>query len=203
MHDRFARACALFEQAHREDPEVVEHQGERVPAAVLYHRRVAAWIDRLEPAASEPLRLAARCQHIRRWRVPRDTFPSGPTGYKQWRARLAQLHAEQSAEILTQVGYDAGAIECVRGLLIKKGLRSAADGADVQILEDAVCLTFLEQRLDAFAAEHEEEKAVDVLRKTWAKMGERGRAAAQELLPGLSPRARGLIERALAAPEGR
>lgn len=198
MHDdagRFTRAIGRFEAAHREDPEDGSWNDEVVPRAVAYHRRVVGWVERLDADAHETVRLAAWCQHIRRWTVAREDFPDGLTGYKQWRSKLAFFHADQAAEILRDVGYDDGTITRVRDLLTKKRLRS---DPEVQLLEDAVCLAFLEGELEAFADKHADDKVVPILQKTWDKMGARGRAAALELAGRLPARARGLIERAVA-----
>jgi hypothetical protein len=38
----------------------------------LYAQRLTDWVLRLSPDATEELRLAARCQHICRWEIPRE-----------------------------------------------------------------------------------------------------------------------------------
>jgi hypothetical protein len=197
---RFAAAAARFEAAHREDPRTVTRDGREVPWSVLYHARLAHWVERLDPGASEALRLAARCQHLRRWRLPRADHPMTPEGYKRWRAALARFHAEEAGRILGEAGYDAATIDRVGALLLKKGLRK---DAEVQRFEDAICLVFLENELAEFAARHEDAKVVDILRKTWAKMSPAGHAAALELAATLPPGARRLVEEAVAAPGAR
>ena len=72
---RFQRAVSHFKAAHYEDPVTVETEGGEVPWSVHYHHRLVAWVRRLEPNASEALLLAAHCQHIRRWTIPRDRYP--------------------------------------------------------------------------------------------------------------------------------
>lgn len=193
--DRFATAEAAFAAAHAEDPRIVGGQ----PHAMRYHEHVARWVDALDPAAPEVVRLAARCQHIRRWLVPRSDFPEGRDGYKRWRSTLARRHAEDAAAILTRAGYDEDAIARVGDLLTKKHLRS---DPLVQLLEDAVCLTFIELEFAEFAAKHPEAKVVEIVRKTWDKMSERGRAHALALVETLAasphaPPQLSLITRAL------
>jgi hypothetical protein len=183
VDDRFAAAAAHFEAAHAAD--------ER---SVVYHSRLAAWVDRLAPGASEPLRLAARCQHIERWKIPRSDYPDGLSGYKRWRTALGRFHADRAEEVLRTAGYADDVVDRVRALLVKKGLRL---DPEVQLFEDAICLVFLEQELHAFAEKHDDEKLIKILQKTWKKMSPKGHAAALELAATLSARARDLVQRAV------
>ena len=48
-------------------------------------------------------------------------------------------------------------------------------------MEDCACLAFLEHELADFAEGRDDAQLEDILRKTWAKMGERGRAAAASI----------------------
>jgi hypothetical protein len=183
--ERFAEAVTRFRAAHDEDP---------ARRALRYHQCVAHWIERLDPEASEPLKLAAHCQHIRRWTLPRDRFPAGRAGYRRWRSTLARFHADEAERILADVGYDQTIIERVRTLLLKKGL---GVDAEVQTLEDAVCLTFLEIDLADFSAKHADDKLIDILQKTWRKMSPGGHAAALALTGDLPEKLRTLIQRAV------
>ena len=167
-------AIARFDALNAEDPR--RDGGE--PSEVVYARRMTAWLERLSPDAPEELRLAVRAQHLGRWRLPRDRFPDGRAGYKRWRAACARMHADLAGEILADLGYDASAIRRVQDLVSKKGL---ARDPDVQTLEDVACLVFLEHSFAEFARKHERDKLVDIVRKTWGKMSERGRAAAAAL----------------------
>lgn len=180
--ERFVRARTRFFAVHGEDPRAVDAGDGAQTASTHYHARLGQWVQRLDPTAPEVVRLAAACQHIRRWAVPRADFPDGPAGYKRWRSTLALRHADEAEEILTSVGYDPATIGRVRDLLLKKRLRA---DPEVQLLEDAVCLVFLELDFVAFAGRHGEEKTIDVLGKTWDKMSERGRTAALELVGSL------------------
>ncbi|NUP07788.1 MAG: DUF4202 domain-containing protein [Polyangiaceae bacterium] len=182
--DRFKLAADRFGLAHREDP-----KGE----AATYHETLASWVDRLDPNASEPLRLAARCQHLRRHETPRSAFPEGPVGYKRWRSEAARKHAADAATVLREVGYGDDVIGRVGDLLVKKGFRSDPEG---QLLEDAVCLTFLELELERFADKYSDDKVVDILKKTWVKMSARGHEAAVKLSRGLPLRLTSLIAKA-------
>ena len=190
---RFARAIEMIDAAHREDPTSARSEAGESPAELLYARRMAEWLARLEPDASEPLRLAVRCQHLRRWTIPRSDFPMTRPGYLQWRTTLARFHADQAAKILRGVGYDEATVARVQSLVRKE--RLAAD-AEAQTLEDAACLVFLEGEFVEFARRHDAEKVEGIVRKTWRKMSEKGRAEAMKLAAELPERERGMIGRA-------
>jgi Domain of unknown function (DUF4202) len=192
---RFQRAIERIDAANAQDPSRAVFGGRELPAELFYGQRMSAWLDRLEPSASEALRLAVRCQHLRRWVIPRSQYPMTRPGYHQWRTRLGAFHAEQAGEILRDVGYDEGFIARVQSLIRKERLKA---DPETQTLEDAACLVFLEIDYVDFARRHEEAKVVEILRKTWRKMSDKGHAAALELAGGLPEGERGLIEMALA-----
>lgn len=192
--NRFQQAIGRFDAANGEDPNVELADGMSVPAELAYARRMTAWLDRLYPDASEPLRLAARSQHIRRWHVPRNTYPMDRPGYLRWRTDLYAFHADQAATILREVGYDDATVGRVRSLLKKERLKADPES---QALEDVACLVFLADEFAAFAERHDEEKLLRILRRTWAKMSPVGHRAALAL--ELPPAARELVEKALSA----
>ncbi len=191
--ERVGRAMEAFFAAHAEDPRLVEREGREVTWSVFYHERMLAWLDRVAPEAGDSLRLAAGSQHIRRWRKPREEYPEGKLGYKQWRRDLGVFHGEEAGAILERAGFEAAAVERVKDLLAKKGL---GEDPDTQALEDVACLVFLENQLAEFAGKHAEEKVVSIIRKTWAKMSERGRAEALVLAKELPAGLRELVLRA-------
>ncbi len=190
---RFEEAVARFDAANAEDPHREVFEGREHPKEMLYASRMTAWLEKLAPEASEALRLATRCQHIRRWTVPRDRYPLDLAGYKRWRTTLARFHAETAGQILREVGYDDATIERVRSLVQKERLKL---DPEAQRLEDVICLVFLESYFATFARQHDEAKLVDILRKTWKKMSERGRKAALGLT--LDPELRAIVEKAVA-----
>lgn len=188
--ERFDHALARFDAANAEDPNrEIAGDCER-PKELLYAERLTAMLARYVPDASEPLRLAARCQHIQRWKIPRADYPMTRVGYHQWRNRLRDFHAELAATILREAGYDDTTIAHVRALIRKEALKT---DPDAQALEDVVDLVFLESYLAAFVAAHsdyDEAKFVDILAKTAKKMSARGREAALTLIdlpPTLAP----------------
>ena len=196
MSDRLDRAFAAVDSANAEDPTTVVVDGEPVPAELLYGRRMSAWLDRLVPDATEPLRIAVRAQHIQRWKIPRSAYPEGRAGYKRWRSELARVHAELAGKIAAEAGYDDVSCERVRDLVQKRRLHS---DLEAQTLEDVACLVFLEHYFADFQGRHERAKVVEIVRKTWGKMSERGRGAALGLALGDAERS--LVEEALAADE--
>ena len=192
--ERFAAAIALFDEANSHDPNRTTVDGVQHPNELLYARRMSEWLDRLEPNASEPLRLAARSQHIGRWSIPRNTYPMDRPGYHKWRTELGKFHAQAAGILLQQVGYDAATIARVSSLLRKEHLK---DDPEMQTLEDVICLVFLESYFSDFARKHDEEQLIRIIQRTWRKMSERGHKAALEL--PLSDADRKLIETAIAA----
>ena len=150
--ERFNAAIARFDAANTEDPTTEVLQGVVYPKELLYAQRMTAWLDKLAPDASEALRLAVRCQHICRWTIPRHTYAMNRTGYLRWRTTLAKFHADTAAAILRDVGYDDVTIQRVQTLLRKEGLKR---DAEVQCLEDVICLVFLENYCAAFATRHD------------------------------------------------
>jgi len=188
----FDAAIAAFDRANAEDPNSEMVDGNPQPAALAYSRRMTEWLDRIAPSASAELRLAARSQHIRRWMIPRDTYPMTRSGYHKWRTDLGRFHAEQAGEILRQVGYDPETVVRVQSLVRKERLKT---DPQTQTLEDVICLVFLESYFADFAAKHDDEKVIGILRKTWGKMSDRGHAEALKL--PLTDAARDLVARAL------
>ena len=191
---RLREALARFDRANADDPNRELVDGAEQPRELVYARRMTATLERFAPDAPEAVRLAVRCQHIRRWTVPRDTYPAGRDGYRRWRTDLARFHAETAGTILREVGYGEDTIERVGALLRKERLKA---DPEVQLLEDVACLVFLQHYLPAFAARHDDAKLVDILGKTWRKMSARGRTAGLAL--DLEPRVRALVSRAVAA----
>ncbi len=191
----FDIACAAMQAAHQEDPRTLAFGGTVGPRAVTYHSRMVHWLAVVAPTASEALQLAARAQHIRRWALPRDDFPQGRAGYKRWRSELAGLHAQDAAAILAEAGYPPEVGVRVGQLLRKRRLKR---DPEVQALEDAACLTFLELDLSAFMAKHDDAKVIAIVQKTWAKMSDGGHATALKLLSSLEVSAQALLRRALA-----
>ena len=165
-------ALAAIDAVHAEDPQ--KDAGGR-PRELVYAERMSAWLQRLSPQASESLRLATRCQHLRRWAIARASYAEGKVGYLRWRKDESLAHAALAGEILRHAGYDEQAVKRVQSLVKKERIKH---DPEAQALEDVTCLVFLEHEFAPFAAKHPEEKVIDILRKTWPKMSAAGQRAA-------------------------
>jgi hypothetical protein len=168
--ERFDRAIAAIDAANADSPTG------REPADAV---RVTEWVRTLAPDAGEELLLAARAHHIRRWTVPRDSYPEGRSGYLRWRRDLHEVHAAEVGRILLESGYPAATVERVQEIVRKRRLVS---DPEVQVLEDALCLTFIQTQYDELAGRLDDEKMAGVVEKTLAKMSDRGRQLAAELM---------------------
>nr|WP_299242695.1 DUF4202 domain-containing protein [uncultured Halomonas sp.] len=193
LDERFDTALRRLDALHAEDPRRERVDGEEVPQELLYAERMSAWLAQVAPDASEALRLAVRAQHLQRWRVPRSDYPQDRPGYLTWRRDLGRIQAEQAARVLGEAGYEAEFCERVSRMIRKEQLRH---DADTQAMEDTACLVFLEHYFADFSREHDEEKLIRILRKTWNKMSPRG----QELVATIpmTPEAQHLVQKALA-----
>jgi len=190
----FSRTVSQFESIHRADPETVVWQGAEIPRASLYHERLAHWVEHLDENASEPLRLAARCQHLRRWAIPRTDYPEGLTGYRRWRSALADFHVQEANSILREVGYDDATISRVQDFLAKNNLKR---DAEVQLFEDAICLVFFEIELTEFAGKHDRDRLTRILRKVRKKMSAHGWEVAQRITQQLPDELHDFVEKAI------
>jgi hypothetical protein len=184
--ERFARALAAIDAANADDPNQLVWQGEARPKELLHAERVSHWVERLAPDASEALRLAARAHHLRRWALPRSGFPDGRAGYHAWRRALQQRHADEAGALLREAGYDPALIARVADLIRKRGL---GRDPEVQVLEDALCLVFVETQLAEFATRHAQGKVLGILEKSLRKMSPAGREAAAGIELGAEERA--------------
>lgn len=187
---------AAIDAANSEDPNL---EGGK-PKEIMYSLRMDAWLDKLAPQAdpslhnpNDELRIAAHGQHVRRWSIPRSQYDLGPVGYKKWRLALTRMHAETVAGFMAIAGYPTETIARMQSLMRKERLKTDKES---QLLEDVVCLVFLESYFAEFSAKHDPEKVIDILRKTWGKMSAQGHAAALAL--PMPHEARALVERALA-----
>lgn len=182
--EAIGRAVAALNAAHDEDPHRRLHQGVERPVERVWCDTVADWVMRLAPGASAALRLAAHSQHLERWQDPRSNWPEGRAGYLRWRKARQRAHADRAQQLLADAGCEHRLIERVQQLIRKEQLARDPEAA---LLEDAACLTFLELDLADFAARHDREDVLRILRKTWQKMSPAGRNAARGMtLPNVS-----------------
>ncbi|MEI6866069.1 DUF4202 domain-containing protein [Flavicella sp.] len=190
--EQFQTAIKLFDKANSQDPNREQWKGKEYPKEVLYGERMTAMLEGFESDTSEEVQLAARCQHICRWEIPRNSYEMNRTGYLKWRTELKKFHAEKAGEILDSIGYKKDIVEKVAFLLQKKQLKK---NRDTQIIEDVICLVFLQFYFDPFIEKHSEEKMIDIVQKTWRKMSEKGHDAALQL--SYSNKALSLVKKAL------
>jgi hypothetical protein len=192
LSDRYDSAVAGIDAANAADPNSVVVRGRSVALALAHGSMAVEWIEQLVDDPDEALLLAARAHHLRRWEVQRDTYPQGRAGYLRWRRDQKDRHARDVAALLAAAGYDAVTVERVQQLI----RRQPVDGA--QAVEDAACLVFIETQLAAMARRIDEDRMIEVIRKTAGKMS----ADALRLVSTipLAEMERMLLVRALSAP---
>lgn len=190
-HARLARAISAIDAANAGDPNTIVVDGVERPKEQAHSELMTQWVGALDPAADDAQLIAARAHHLRRWEVPRSSYPEGRVGYLRWRSVLRRRHADAVGVILLDIGYEEDFVDRVRGIVRKEGLgRDAA----AQTHEDALCLVFLQTQLDELIASLGEDATVEVVRKSIAKMSEP--AIGRAIQVPLSPMGRAVLERA-------
>ena len=189
---RFETALRRFDEENSRDPNLEQAGSTAHPRELLYAQRLTQWVLQLCPTATEALRLAARCQHLCRWQVPRNSYPMTRAGYLKWRSDLKQFHAQKAGEILRELGYAEAVIARVQSLNLKQDFPRDPEG---RVLEDALCLVFLEHQFGDLARKTAAEKMIQVLQKTWPKMTPAAQALALAL--PYDPPAKALLQQAL------
>ncbi|MCG9793447.1 DUF4202 domain-containing protein [Flavobacterium algicola] len=178
MTTPFQQASQWIDAENAQDPNIEIHESISFPKELLYSNRMFARLMDFCPSASEEVQIASKAQHICRWKIARDSYPMDRVGYLKWREDLKKFHAQTTAEILKKAGYDDEFIARVTFLIEKKLLKK---DAETQLLEDVICLVFLEFYLEPFVAKHDKEKLKNIILKTWNKMSEEGHAAALKI----------------------
>jgi len=192
MATSYEKALALIDEAHAQDPKTIVVDGQEVPYELHYARKMSHFLSLRSPSASEPLRLAIRSQHFRRWETPRDSYPMTKAGYYSWRNFLKKRQAEQAFQICRDCGYPEETAERVASLIRKEDMKTDQES---QILEDVACLVFLDDQFEDFEKGHDEAKIIGILRKTWVKMSDKGHELALEI--PIAARCQDLIQKAL------
>ena len=192
--DQFEKAITTFDAYNLNDPHQEEYEGKLVSKEMLYAQRMSSRLDDFYPNAPEYLKLAAHCQHIGRWEIPRESYPMDKKGYLQWRSVLKAHHAKLAEHILISCRYDQTTIDKVKSLLLKKDLQT---NPDTKVLEDVICLVFIEHYLEEFAEKHEPKKVINILGKTLKKMSPRAIEDAGKI--PVSEKIKILIQQALQA----
>lgn len=174
----FQNASAWIDAENAQDPNSELYQSNSYPKELLYSNRMYERLMDFYPNASEEIQIASKAQHICRWKMPRESYPMDRVGYLKWREDLKKFHAQTTAEILEKAGYSQEFIDRVSFLIEKKLLKK---DAETQLLEDVICLVFLEYYFDAFVQKHDREKMKNIILKTWNKMSENGHQEALKI----------------------
>ncbi len=174
----FQKACQWIDAENAQDPNIEIHESINFPKELLYSNRMSEKLMDFFPNASEEVQIAAKAQHICRWKIARESYPMDRVGYLKWREDLKKFHAKTTAEILEKAGYSPEFIARVSFLIEKKLLKK---DAETQLLEDVICLVFLEYYLQPFVEKHDREKLKNIILKTWNKMSEKGHQAALKI----------------------
>lgn len=184
MSDRLARVLAAIDAANAADPKIEDGQ----PAARLYGERMSAMLAVFRPDAPELLKIAARGQHIERWRLPRADYPMTRPGYYAWRNAAKKMHAERVGALMAEAGYSGEEIATTQAMVRKEDLRA---NPDAQTVEDLASLVFLKHYGLDFAHGRTQEQLVDILVKTMRKMSPAGLAFAGQI--GMPDAVAGLV----------
>lgn len=174
----FQNASTWIDAENAQDPNQEIYQSISYPKELLYSNRMYERLMDFYPNASEEVQIASKAQHICRWKIARESYPMDRVGYLRWREDLKKFHAKTTATILEKAGYDETFIDRVSFLIEKKSLKK---DAETQLLEDIICLVFLEYYLDPFVHKHDREKMKNIILKTWNKMSETGHQEALKI----------------------
>lgn len=191
---RLEQTYALIDAANADDPTKVMVDGVERPYAQVYGERMTARLAKLVPDASDILKAAARAQHIRRFDVPRSSYPMDKVGYYAWRNALKVRHGELLAEIMRKVGWSEEDVVRAGQLVRKERIKR---DPEAQAVEDCASLVFLEFEYAEFGAKYADDKVVDIVAKTWVKMSDNGHTQALELVPLLPERLQKLTVQAV------
>ena len=189
---QFQNASTRIDAENAQDPNKEIFKSETYPKELLYSNRMYARLLDFFPSASPEVQIAAKAQHICRWKLPRESYPMDRVGYLKWREELKKFHSKTTAKILEESGYNQEFIDRVSFLIEKKSLKK---NAETQLLEVVFCLVFLEFYFEPFVQKHDSEKMKNIILKTWNKMSEKGHAAALKI--PYTPSSLALIKEAL------
>lgn len=192
LEKKIIEAIKIFDEINSLDPNRIQFSGEDFPKEFLYANWLTLWVEKLNPLKSDALRLASRCQHLKRWEISREKYPNGLKGYMQWKRELLIFHADESEKVLRSLQFEESLVERVRQINLKQDMRN---NSEVQIMEDALCLVTLEFQLEEFSLKHNDEKMIEIIRKSWNKMSHSAREEAKKI--AYSPRVLKLVLEAI------
>jgi hypothetical protein len=178
---RLNKAFELFDAYNKQDPRSFTWDSVSEPQEYFFAVKLYEWVLKLDPDADEELLLASRSQHIGRWEIPREDYPDGRDPYLKWRKDLALHHAAIAGRLMKEAGYGEETLDRVKQIILKQRIKV---DPDVQTMENALCLVFLELQYEEFRKKYEQEpeKIINILRKSLLKMDENGHRLALKLL---------------------
>jgi hypothetical protein len=167
----YHKATLELEKVHGMDTTREIYNGNQYPSESLYSHRMLQMLEKVNAEASNILKLAAQCQHLKRWNIPRGEYPYNRRGYHEWRRVVMEYQLKEMEEILSKVGISNEDI-----LLVTDALRNQGDksNSNAQIITDTACLVFIKWYMEPFATKHQSEKVTDIMKKTMRKMSETG-----------------------------
>jgi hypothetical protein len=175
---KLENVLSTIDKINNQDPNTVLINNQLKPKSLIYGHQMSACLNEHWPYSNELLQIAVRAQHIKRWHLKRSEFALGKAGYFKWRIALGIFHAQLTADIMLDHGYDNSQAQTVAAIIRKENIKSDDDS---QTLEDVACLVFLQHYFETFAQKHSEEKIIRILRKTWAKMSPKAQQIALKL----------------------
>ena len=178
IKNKFQTAIQAIDAENAQDPNIEIDQNISYPKELLYSSRMYHKLADFCPDASDEVKIATKAQHICRWKMPRELYDMNRVGYLKWREELKKFHAQKTANILAASGCDEAFINRVSFLIEKKLLKK---DAETQLLEDIICLVFLEYYLQLFVEKHDTEKLKNIILKTWNKMSKNGQQEALKI----------------------
>ena len=191
--EKLVAALNIIDEAHRQDPNKIEIDGKQQPYELHYSQKMSKYLEKRNPSAPDTLRIAIRAQHFRRWEIPRHSYPKNKVGYHAWRTYLKKRQADLASQICLDCGYSEDDAARVAKLIRKEDLKR---DEETQTLEDVACLVFLDDQFEEFEKQHDDEKVLGILQKTWDKMSEKGHELALQI--PMSETCKALIKKALA-----
>ncbi len=194
---KLEKIIARIDVLNNQDPNFTEIQYMKIANEHLYSQRMSELLSFYcvgEPP--ELVSIACRAQHIQRWTISRHDFPEGRTGYLDWRKELKVFHAKTTANLMKDYDYSEQEIVQVSNMLTKHDIKN--DPA-TQVVEDIACLVFIKYYFEPFVQKFEQKKLLSIVRKTWAKMSDKGHQLALELCHTIPCESAELIKLALSS----
>jgi hypothetical protein len=198
INNRVQLFISAIDDINKQDPRLDEN-GQ--PTELIYSQRMSSMLLKLNPQANDLLQMACHAQHVGRWKIPRSLFPEGKAGYLQWRKKCQFMHSDIALQVIREQCppgmFTEPEQEELKHMLCKEDLKN---DPLVQTTEDVAALVFLQWSFKSFYQKHinEEEKIIDIVKKTWNKMSDQGKKVAiNEIVPGLEEELKNIVGKAV------